>query len=93
MAQELPQIFDQYGALIKLPESALLHLSVEARAAYDEVVTAYDAHAAVEKQIEAKTTELHSTVAELREVEHRVAMLPRPSRIDLVRSDLIAMNR
>lgn len=92
-AFELPPIFDQYGALVKLSPSALDSLSVEARASYEQVVAAYDAHAAVEKQIESKTKTLHETVATLRETEYRVAMLPRPSRIDLVRSDLVAMNR
>jgi hypothetical protein len=82
---ELPALFDSKGVFQPLAERDLEQMTPAQCRAYEEVIRAYDEHRAVEREIEAATKELHETVAELREIEHRVAMLPRPTHLDLVR--------
>jgi hypothetical protein len=90
MAQTYPapheiQLFDQFGKLILVSEETLDQWDDDAVAAYQKICDAYTAHAVLEIEIEAATKELHSVTALLRETEHRASLLPRPSRIDLVR--------
>jgi hypothetical protein len=70
----------------------LERLSPRACKCYDNLVMSYYEHRAVEKEIAETVALLKATNKELAEVNHQLEMLPRPSGIDIVRSDLIAMN-
>jgi hypothetical protein len=78
-------LFGSKGELFLVPESVLDHWPAEAVASYQRVCDSYTTVAVIENKIDDATNELHRTVAELREVEHRVAVLPRPTHLDLVR--------
>jgi hypothetical protein len=98
MAQKYPtpneiQLFDQYGALILVSEEVLDQWDDAAVAAYQKIADTFTAVAVIENELEAKTKRLHALTATLREHEHRLSMQYKPSHIDLVRSDLVAMNR
>jgi hypothetical protein len=82
--QDLPSLFD--GEVFQpLPESVLDLLPNYVVRAYQDVADSYSDLLVAEADVAQRERDLKETVTALREFERKVASLPKPSRIDLVR--------
>ena len=76
---EMPCLFDQRGVFVGLSKDQIEALSDDQRRAYGAVYNAADACQTAEKQLADAERELRATVIELRDIEGRLANLPKPS--------------
>lgn len=80
-----PCLFDQRGVFMPQSDAVICTWPEHVIQLYQRVSDYYTAAEVVERKTERTTKELHETVAELREVESRLARYGRVSAVDAAR--------
>ena len=82
---EVPCLFDERGIFEPQSDDVVSRWPDNTVALYQRVADAFTASEVIERKVERTTKQLHETVAELREVEGRLAKCGRKSAVENAR--------